>query len=94
MPALLCARWWPMPPRSLTPEDARAMRAKAKPRKLDPGAASAMSKARSVYGGGRPRSGADRCPCQVMTLRRAEARGLSWEHDPSCSFYRERAIIV
>lgn len=84
-----------MPPRSLTSEDAKAMRAKNKtPRALDPKIASAMSKARLVKSGGRPRLDAPRCPCEAMTLRRAEARGKSSEHDPSCAFYRERAIIV
>jgi hypothetical protein len=29
-----------------------------------------------------------------MTLRLAKARGRTSEHDPACSFYRERAIIV
>jgi hypothetical protein len=43
---------------------------------------------------GRPRSKVDRCPCESMTLKRAQTRGKSSEHDPSCAFYRERAIIV
>ena len=30
----------------------------------------------------------------IRTLKRAQARGRSAEHDPSYSFYRERAIIV
>jgi hypothetical protein len=38
--------------------------------------------------GGRPQSSGRRCPCAAMTLKRAEARGKSGEHDPSCSFYR------
>jgi len=58
-----------------------------------------MSAARKTYGAGtgRPKgsvSDAPRCPCESMTLKRAEARGKSSEHDPSCPFYRERAIIV
>lgn len=53
-----------------------------------------LSKRRKTYAGGRPRSQARRCPCEVMTLKRAQARGKSWEHDPSCPFYRERALIV
>jgi hypothetical protein len=53
-----------------------------------------MAKARKTFAGGRPRSQGARCPCQVMTLRRAQARGRSAEHDPSCAYYRERAIIV
>jgi hypothetical protein len=44
--------------------------------------------------GGRPRSDAPRCPCGTMTLNRAQARGKSGEHDPSCDWYRESAIIV
>jgi hypothetical protein len=44
--------------------------------------------------GGRPRIDAERCPCAVMTLKRAQARGKTSEHDPSCTFYRERAIII
>jgi hypothetical protein len=52
------------------------------------------SRARKTFGGGRPRKNGARRPCGPMTLRRAEARGRSSEHDPSCSFYRERAIIV
>jgi hypothetical protein len=46
------------------------------------------------HAGGRPRSNAKRCPCGAMTLKRAQARGRTYEHDPSCPFYRERAIIV
>ena len=34
----------------------------------------------------RPRQG-DRCPCGAMTLKRAEARGRTWEHEPGCSFH-------
>jgi hypothetical protein len=34
------------------------------------------------------------CPCGAMTLRRAQAHGKALGHDPQCSFYRERAIIV
>lgn len=57
--------------------------------------ARAMNKARKVTtNAGRKRSKSQRCPCQVMTLKRAMARGKSSEHDPSCSFYRERAIII
>lgn len=58
-------------------------------------AARQMNKARKITtNAGRPRSKAKRCPCQTMTLARAQARGKSSEHDPSCSFYRERAIIL
>lgn len=39
------------------------------------------------HNGGRPRIDAPRCPCAVMTLRRAETRGRSAEHLPVCSFY-------
>ena len=58
-----------------------------------------MNAARKTYaaGPGRPRgsvSDAPRCPCGSMTLKRAEARGRSSEHDPSCPFYRERATII
>lgn len=45
-------------------------------------------------GAGRPRTRKQRCGCGIMTLKRAVARGKSSDHDPSCSFYRERAIIV
>lgn len=41
-------------------------------------------------GGGRPRSDAPRCPCGLMTLARAQARGRSSEHNSTCSFYRAR----
>jgi hypothetical protein len=57
-------------------------------------AARAMGRRRKTFAGGRPRIDAPRCPCAVMTLKRAIARGKTGEHDPSCSFYRERAIIV
>jgi hypothetical protein len=40
--------------------------------------------------GGRPRSTAPRCACEAMTLKRADARGKSSEHDSSCPFYRQR----
>lgn len=49
---------------------------------------------RSTRAGGRPRSAGPRCRCKVMTLKRAQARGKSSDHDPSCDWYRERAIIV
>jgi hypothetical protein len=29
-----------------------------------------------------------------MTLKRAQARGRTYEYDPSCPFSKERAIIV
>jgi hypothetical protein len=57
-------------------------------------AARTLNRARKNPAGGRPRSDAGRCPCAAMTLRRAEARGKSAEHDPGCPFFRERAIIV
>lgn len=38
-------------------------------------------------GSGRPLKKAPRCPCRVMTLKRARARGRTYEHAPSCSFY-------
>ena len=53
-----------------------------------------MSRARKTFAGGRPRIDAPRCPCAVMTLKRAQARGKTSEHDPSCPFYRERAISI
>jgi hypothetical protein len=53
-----------------------------------------MNAARQTFAGGRPRIDAPRCPCAVMTLKRAKARGKTSEHDPSCPYYRERAIIV
>jgi len=39
----------------------------------------------------RPRS-QDRCDCGVMTRKRAEARGRTWEHKPGCSFHPETAM--
>jgi len=67
-------------------------------RLLTPRIARHMSNARLTKSGGRnggrPRIDAPRCPCAAMTLKRAEARGKTSEHDPSCSYYRERAIIV
>jgi len=64
-------------------------------RKLSTRAARKMAAARKTFGAGpgRPRK-TERCPCAVMTLARAVARGKSAEHDPSCTYYRERAIIV
>ena len=65
------------------------------PRNLLSDAARAMNAARkTTTNAGRPRSNAKRCPCEVMTLKRAMARGKSSEHDPSCPFYRERVITV
>jgi hypothetical protein len=49
---------------------------------------------RTTTNAGRPRIPGPRCPCEVMTLARAQARGKSSEHDPNCSFYRDRTIIV
>jgi hypothetical protein len=69
-----------MPRQSLTSEAARRLAAR-----------------RKTFSTGRPRDlTVARCPCEVMTLKRAEARGKSYEHDPSCTFYpdQERAIIV
>jgi hypothetical protein len=70
----------------------------AKPTKAASAAARALSALRQTKtggrNGGRPRSKAKRCPCESMTLKRAQARGKSSEHDPSCAFYRERAIIA
>jgi hypothetical protein len=59
-------------PHTVTPSDAaRALQALRKTRK-----------------GGRKRiTTVPRCPCGVMTLRRAQARGKSSEHGPSCAFY-------
>jgi hypothetical protein len=53
-----------------------------------------MSRARKTFAGGRQRKAGARCPCAIMTLRRAQARGRSAEHDPTCSFYRERTIVI
>jgi hypothetical protein len=65
------------------------------PRKLSSSdAARALQAMRKTRAGGRPRSDAPRCACRAMTLKRAEARGKSSEHDPSCDWYREPAIIV
>jgi len=50
-----------------------------------------MSRARKTFAGGRRRSNGAGCPCAIMTLKRAQARGRTAEHHPSCPFYRERA---
>jgi len=57
------------------------------PSKLLSEAARRMNAARKTRAGGAPRSNGKRCPCGVMTLKRAQARGKSSEHDPSCLFY-------
>jgi hypothetical protein len=61
------------------------------PRTLTTRAARRMAAQRKTHGAGsgRPRKDAPRCPCQVMTLARAQAR-TSYEHLPWCSFYRAR----
>jgi hypothetical protein len=68
------------------------------PRKLSTRIARRMNAKRETFGAGtgRPRKrNAERCPCQAMTLARAMARGkTALGHDPSCAYYRERAIIV
>ena len=48
----------------------------------------------AAQGAGRPRKDVPRCPCGQHTLTRCQARGKSFDHDPSCEWYRERAIIV
>jgi hypothetical protein len=53
---------------------------------------SELSKRRKVRAGGRPRSNAQRCPCGAMTLKRAQARGRTFEHETFCPFYKGRAI--
>jgi hypothetical protein len=64
-----------------------------------------MAEARKTFGagynGGRPRSG-KRCPCGADSLARSRTRARNEDgtcppgdgHDPSCPFFRERAIIV
>ena len=47
-----------------------------------------MSRARKTFAGGRRRTNGARCPCAIMTLKRAQARGRSMEHEAHCSFYR------
>jgi hypothetical protein len=65
------------------------------PHRLISEAARRMNRARKITtNAGRPRSGSQRCPCGVMTLKRAQARGRTYEHDPSCAFYKDRAIII
>lgn len=64
------------------------------PPSLTSQAARAMNRARKNPAGGRPRSRKQRCPCDVMTLKRARARGKSSEHHPACPFYPERAVII
>jgi hypothetical protein len=66
-------------------------------RPLTSRAARKMAKARLTLSGGRlggsRKRNAERCPCQAMTLARAMARGREPAHDPSCTFYKERAIV-
>jgi hypothetical protein len=66
------------------------------PSKLLSEAARRLNAARRTKGAGtgRPRSDAKRCPCGAMTLKRAQARGRTYEHETSCPFSKERAIIV
>lgn len=66
------------------------------PRKLTRRAARAMSAKRLTHGAGtgRPRIDAPRCACAIMTLARAQTRGKSSDHDPSCEWYKERAIVI
>jgi hypothetical protein len=66
------------------------------PRRLTRAQARQMSHLRKTHGAGsgRPRLHVKRCGCGVMTLKRAKARGKSFEHDPSCVFYRERVIVI
>jgi hypothetical protein len=61
------------------------------PRELSTLEAREMAEARQTFGAGsgRPRIKGPRCPCKVMTLKRAKARGPSSEHEQSCSFYRQ-----
>ena len=51
-----------------------------------------MNASRRTFAGGRPRIDAPRCPCAVMTLKRAQARGKTSEHLPTCAFYRQATI--
>jgi len=58
------------------------------PSKLLSDAARRMNAARKTHGAGSgKRSGKPRCPCGAMTLKRARARGRTFEHEPSCTFY-------
>jgi hypothetical protein len=49
-------------------------------------AARALQALRKNRAGGRPRSTKKRCPCGVMTLKRAQARGREPAHEPGCDF--------
>lgn len=56
--------------------------------------ARAMNAARATRAGGRPRKArVQRCPCRVMTLKRAAARGKEAAHMPGCSFNPEAATL-
>ena len=59
------------------------------PRTLISQAARAMNARRKTRAGGRPRSKAERCGCQVMTLARAKARGRTSEHQAGCEFAKD-----
>ena len=53
----------------------------------DRAAARRLARQRRNFAGGRPRSNAPRCGCGAMTLKRAQARGRTGEHQPGCEFY-------
>jgi hypothetical protein len=60
-------------------------------RKLTTLTARRMANARKTHSGGRlggrPKTDAERCPCQAMTLKRAIARGkTALGHLPGCAF--------
>jgi len=61
-------------------------------------AMAAISGYKPDHPGGRPRSKALRCPCGVMTLKRARARadreGRGLGHLKGCSFYRAKRRIA
>lgn len=46
-----------------------------------------LASRRQTFAGGRPRGKSKRCPCGVMTLKRAQTRGRSTEHETHCTFY-------
>jgi len=58
-------------------------------RSLASEAARRLASMRKTFGSGRPPDqSVPRCECRKMTLKRAQARGKSAEHDPSCDFFK------
>ena len=77
--ALNRARWAKVSPKKRA-EFMKRVRAQRKPGTRQMGAAQ--------------RSRKPRCPCGVMTLKRALARGRTWEHRPGCKFHPETTPVT